>query len=109
MITICGHRVMLKPLEVEDVDDVFASAKKAGIELLKDADEALQRKNAVDRGIVVGIGSTAFKDFGGTPWCNVGDTIVYSRYGGKLVTDPTTKQVFTIVNDEDVIAIIKEE
>lgn len=109
MITVCGHRVLLKTLEVEDVDDVFASAKKAGIELLKDADEALSRKNAVDRGVVVGLGTTAFQDFGGVPWCSTGDVVVYSRYGGKQITDPVSKQVFTVVNDEDIIAIIKEE
>ena len=109
MIKVCGHRVMLKPLDVEDVDDVFASAKRAGIELPEDSEAALLRKNAVDRGIVVDVGSTAFKDFGGGAWCGIGDTVVYSRYGGKQITDPATKVVYTVINDEDVIAILKEE
>jgi co-chaperonin GroES (HSP10) len=109
MITVCGHRVMIKTLEVEDVDDVFANAKRAGIELLDSAEAAQLRKNAVDRGVVLGIGSTAFKDFGVTPWCAIGDVIVYSRYAGKTITDPQSKEVYTIINDEDVIATIKEE
>lgn len=109
MIEVRGHRVMIKTLQVEEVDEVFASAKKAGIQLLDEAESAQLRKNAVDRGTVVGIGSTAFKDFGGEPWCVIGEVIVYSRYAGKQVTDPVSKEVYTIINDEDVIAVLKEE
>jgi len=64
---------------------------------------------ATDVGIVVDMGPTAYKDVGdGTPWCKVGDTIVYGKYGGKIVTDPDTKKKFVVLNDQEVICIVKE-
>ena len=40
------------------------------------------------------------------PWANVGDTVIYTKYGGKFVTDPDTKERYVVLNDEDVTAVI---
>lgn len=102
MIKPLGHRLLVKPDSIEDVDDNYRSAKKAGI-IIPDQ-EARKEQIAVDKGTVVDIGSTAFKDFGGDPWCQVGDRVAYTRYGGKFLKDPETDEEYLILNDEDVIA-----
>ena len=63
----CGHRVVIQPYELEKVDEVFAKAKKMGLEI-PDLDEHKREKNAVNRGILVIIGVNAWKAFDdGTP------------------------------------------
>lgn len=102
MIFPLGHRLLVKPVKIEEVDRQFASAKALGIEL--PALSARQEQVAVDRGMVIAIGSTAFHDFGGVPWCNIGDEVAYTRFGGKLLKDPETDEEFIVLNDEDIIA-----
>lgn len=104
MLTPLGHRILVKPEKLEDVDEAFAAAKRAGIALL-DTD-ARKEQIAVDKGVVVAVGDTAFKDFGGVPWCSVGDRIAYTRYGGKLLKDPSDNVEYIILNDEDAICKI---
>lgn len=101
MIVPLGHRLLVKPEKIEDVDDTFAKAKKAGLFIPEL--EARKEQIAVDRGTVVSMGSTAFVDFGGTPWCNIGDKVAYTRYGGKLLKDRDGEE-YIILNDEDIIA-----
>ena len=95
-----GHRLLIKPEKIEDVDETFRNAKKAGLYIPEM--EARKEQVAVDRGTVVAIGSTAFKDFGGTPWCSVGDKVAYTRYGGKLLKDSNGEE-YIILNDEDLV------
>ena len=57
---------------------------------------------------MISVGSTAFKDYGGEAWCKEGDLVAYARYGGKLIKDPKTQEDFLVLNDEDIIAIIKD-
>ena len=106
MIKPVGHRILVSPFKLQEHDKVFAAASKAGIVL----PEMSQRKEEVnvDRGVVVALGDTAFKDFGGEPWCKVGDTIGYVKFGGKFVQDKTTEELFLILNDEDVICVLQE-
>lgn len=106
MIVPCGYRIVVRMKSLAEVDEVFARAEKAGLELLKDHDDHLRKEMGVDKGEVVSIGPTAFKDFGGD-WCKVGDTVVFAKYAGKLVED-TDKKKFMILNDEDVIAVLKD-
>lgn len=101
MIEPLGHRLLVKPEKIEDVDAAFASAKRAGI--IVETDERKREQAAVDRGIVVAMGSTAFLDYGGTPWCAIGDKVAYTRYGGKMITDPDDNTQYIILNDEDII------
>jgi len=106
MLKVCGHRVLVKVADLEEVDDIYSRAKRAGIELQIDKKA---EQLAIDRGTVVQIGHTAFKDFGGDAWCNVGDEVFFSRYGGKVLEDPYTKEKYTLLNDEDVLAVITKE
>lgn len=102
----CGHRVLIKPQKLEEVDDAYKAAQRAGI-ILQETHEKLQQA-AIDKGLVISVGSTAFKDYGGEAWCKEGDLVAYARYGGKLIKDPKTQEDFLVLNDEDIIAIIKD-
>lgn len=102
------HRIIVKPDTLEDVDEVFAAAHKAGI-VFGDFSERQKEQAAIDTGIVVDIGPTAFKDFGvdASP-LRTGDRVVYAKYGGKSIVHPGTKVKYVALNDEDVIAIFSE-
>lgn len=99
----CGHRLLVKPTALEDHDEVFKKAKSAGIQFL-DKDVRAEQ-SAVDTGEVLSIGPTAFKDFGGDPWCKVGDTVVYARHSGKQIKDGETE--YLALNDEDIVAVME--
>lgn len=100
MIIPLGHRLLVKPDRVEEVDDHFASAKRAGI-IIAD-NERKREQAAIDTGVVVSMGETVFKDFGTDPWCQVNDKVIFTRYGGKSIKD-TDGTEYVIINDEDVV------
>ena len=107
MIIPTGHRVLVRQESYDETDDVFKSAVKAGIVIHKDPNTRYQE--SVDKGVIVDVGPTAWKDFGGEPWAKVGDSIVFAKHAGKKVEDPSDKDShYVVLNDEDIVAIIKE-
>ena len=110
MIKPCGHRLVVKAFKQEEVDEVLKRASESGF--LKDfqiINSNKKREDAsVDKGVVLSIGPTAWKDFGSDPWCKVGDTILFAKFAGKVVEDPETKEDVFILNDEDVVAVVQE-
>ncbi len=107
MIEPVSHRLMIKPFDITESDDTYRSAKAAGI-VLSGEDKLRREQAAVDRGTVVAVGPTAFRDFGCEQSVQVNDEIVYAKYAGKEVEDPETKEKYTIINDEDVVAILRK-
>lgn len=103
MITPVGHRILVKQDKLEETDDVFRSAKRAGL-VFSDMDEAKRHQAAIDTGVVTAIGPSAWKDFGTEPWCKVGDRVAFAKYAGKAIKDG--EEMFIILNDEDVVAKI---
>ena len=102
----CGHRLTVKPYKQEELDDVTKSAKAAGLIVINE--NAKREDASVDRGFVLAIGPTAWKDFNSEPWCKVGDEVLFAKFAGKIVTDPETQQDVFILNDEDIVAVVKE-
>lgn len=100
-----GHRVLVKPDSLTTVDPVFASAQKAGLQLIEKTER--QEATIIDTGVVVQIGPTAYDAFGGADkWCKVGDRISYTRHGGKFIADPeNSENKWLILNDEDVLMV----
>lgn len=97
MIEVVGHRVLVEPFEVE-------TKTESGIQLVVNEDREFAGQ---EYGTIVAIGPDAWKDFSdGTPWAMVGDQIIYSRYGGKIVKHPDGEKKFVVLNDEDVLAKI---
>lgn len=112
MITPCGHRVLVRQEKYEEQDEVFRSARGAGIEIITDRNVRYQA--SVDKGTIVSIGKTAWKDFGDAPWAEKGDMVVFAKNAGKMVHDPVEKDVpekdrtpYVLLNDEDIIAILR--
>lgn len=110
MIEPVLHRILLKQLNITQEDAAFKSARAAGIELPK-AGQMEREQAAVDRGEVLAMGPTVFKDFGSDNTLKVGDVIVFARHAGKTVRDPDQapedETKYIVVNDEDVIAILR--
>lgn len=106
MIKAVGYRLLIELDEAEEIDPVFKSAKAAGL-VMADTEDRMRRNAGVDRGTVLQIGSDAYKEMK-SPWCKVGDYVAVAKYAGKLIEDHETKKRYYVVNDDDVIAVIKE-
>jgi co-chaperonin GroES (HSP10) len=110
MLIPVGHRVIVRPKEVEKVSD-------GGIILTASTYEEKLEKAGICEGELVAIGPTAWRDFdkwagpgqSWYKWAKIGDYVWYSQYGGKLVQDPHTEEEFVIMNDEDILMIIKDD
>lgn len=104
MIQLLLHHVLVKPDDVTEADDIYRRAKAAGLQL----ELSKREQKAVEYGVVVSIGPTAFKDYGrGPDILKVGDRISFAKYAGKSIKDKDTE--YLILNDEDVLAVITEE
>ena len=96
-IKAVGHRVLIKPFSIE-------RETPTGIVIVQN--EAREFA-AQEYGTIVDIGPTAWADYGDVPWAKVGDNVIYSKYGGKIVFEPGETDIdkkFVIINDEDVLA-----
>jgi co-chaperonin GroES (HSP10) len=53
---------------------------------------------------------TSWKAFDeGKPWAKVGDRVAFAKYGGFILEDEKTLEKVRVLNDEDVVAIWREE
>jgi co-chaperonin GroES (HSP10) len=102
------HRILVKPDKLEDVDDTYKRAAAAGL-VFDHANERKREQEAIDTGVVVMMGPTVGRDFGDPDFVQVGDRVVYAKYGGKAIVHPKNKERYVALNDEDVIAIFKED
>lgn len=102
MLEVVGHRILIKPKELE--------TKTASGIVINYGNDEKRHKVATMEGTVVGIGKLAWHDWGsGSHWVNVGDRVIFAQYAGKLVQDPDTKEEFFVINDEDVQVRIKDK
>ena len=105
-IEVCGHRVLLDAHF--DKNEVQEGALK-GFKL--ESDESFERSRAATiTGKVVAIGATAWRAFDGgdpnwKPWAELGDVVIFAKYGGKFVT--IKDKTYILVNDEDIQAVLK--
>lgn len=108
MIKPAGHRLVVKPFKQEEVDPVLKKAQESGfLKNFEIVNSNKAREDAsVDKGVVLDIGPTAWKDFGGEAWCKKGDVILFAKFAGKFTTDPETEEDVVILNDEDVVAVV---
>lgn len=116
MIRVILHRILVErdaPVDTEAVKTKEA-LKKSGLAVpifVQDSidKQALRENASMDKGHVVAIGETAFRDYGIESPIKVGDYISYAKFGGKEITDPETEKVYVAINDEDCIAILRKE
>lgn len=116
MIKVILHRILLDRDVPEDTDAIktqkalnaagFLTPPKVQEELEK---RALRENASMDKGIILQIGETAFRDYGVDCPVKVGDYISYARFGGKDIIDPESGKTFVVINDEDVVAILSKK
>ena len=109
MLKALGYRLLIKPDDVETSHEVKGTDIKIAIAV----DEKLY-KATMSVGTVIDIGPLAWIDYNKNailkkPWVEVGDKILYSRYGGKLIKDPDTDEDFVVLDDGDVLCKIVEK
>jgi co-chaperonin GroES (HSP10) len=112
MIIPCGHRVVVKQEKLEDVDIAYKKAKAAQI-IIAETDDKKREQAGLDKGTVIALGKGAFVEFNRNqmtdgPWCKIGDKIAFAKYSGKSVVDPDDHEAYMVINDEDVVCIIRE-
>lgn len=105
-IDILLHRLLVRQEKLEDVDKTYQQAKRAGI-IIADHDDHKRAQAGVDKGVIIKIGPSAFKDFGVNSPVKEGDVVAFARYGGKTITDPVDGIDYVALNDEDIIAVIR--
>ena len=104
MIKPILHRVLVKPDNVEDADDVIRSARAAGLQVQLDKRE----QAAIEIGTVILVGITSYKEFGTTAeeqGVTTGAKVFFAKYAGKSVKDGEEK--YLMLNDEDIIGVIE--
>lgn len=107
-VTPAGHYVLVRPQKLEDIDTSYAAAKRMGLEIA--GQEKRKEQIAVSKGEVLSLGISAYKDMqDGVPWCKVGDLVAYVRHGGMFVQDPDTNEDLLLLNDSDIVALLKKE
>jgi len=108
MLEPAGHRVLIAPDDITETDDIMCRAKEMGLEIVKDKQTERAEEASQVIGTLVAVGITAWKGYDdGEPWAKVGDRVVYSKYGGTFVQDPDTDEEFILLNDEDIICLVK--
>ena len=104
MIDVVGHRVLIEP---EHFESEVGEGSLKGFKLDVTDDWKRDRAQTVI-GILRGIGPNAWVGFDdGKPWAKVGDRVYYAKYSGKTVE--FADDMYIVCNDEDVIAIIRDE
>lgn len=101
-VEVLGHRVLLKPAYAED--EVISDGALEGF-VMDVGEEFKRQKASTDTGTIVSIGPMAWKAFDGQDpewkqWCEVGDEVIFAKYGGKFIT--IDEKDYIVVNDEDI-------
>lgn len=97
MLKPLGHRLLVEPENLEE---------KTGTGIIIKWDD--REKKAVQIGKILAIGETAWKEFGGDAWAEVGDRVYFARYSGAWLTDPEDNKEYLLLNDEDIIAKVNK-
>jgi len=106
MIIPVLHRILIKQDKLEETDASYKKLRELNL-VMPDGEDKTRKQAGVDRGTVVAIGATAYKDFGTSPPISVGDKIAYARFSGKVINDSDTGEEFIALNDEDIVCLFK--
>ena len=101
MIKPAGHRILVKPDPIRD-------RTSGGLFVPEQARDRQMVEQIF--GTIVDVGPNAWKAFDdGRPWAVIGDRVAFAKYGGFVIQDPDTNEVYRLLNDEDVAAVLSKE
>ena len=106
MITPLLHHILVKPEKLEDFNKDIQRAKGMGL-VIPELEDMKRAQASVDRGTVVALGATAYRDYNVDPPVKIGDSVNYARFAGKLIEDPETGIEYIVLNDGDLICTIE--
>ncbi len=107
MLIPVTHRVVVKQLQLEATRQEYKRANAMGL-IIPETEDKMRAQAGVDQGTIIAFGPTAFRDFETEIPFKVGDFIAFAKYSGKVITDPEDNQEYVVINDDDVICVIKE-
>jgi co-chaperonin GroES (HSP10) len=87
-----GNRILLLPIEVQQTS-------ASGI-IIATEETSAREQMANTTGVVIAMGDQCFDDEV-TPWCAVGDKVIFAKYAGLLYLGRDGKQ-YRMINDKDV-------
>jgi chaperonin GroES len=93
-----GHRVLVKPLEIEQ-------RTASGIILATEGQKEREDMSNTT-GEVIAMGNDCFPDQ--TPWCKPGDRVVFAKYSGLLYQGKDGMR-YRIINDDNVVATLDSD
>ncbi len=106
-IEIVTHRILVKPDNVLEKDPAYKIAKELKLDV---SGSSLDREQkGIDTGTILSMGPDCFDQSTHPNPLQVGDTIIWVRHAGYEVVDPKTKDKLRILNDQDVVGIIREK
>lgn len=106
MITPLLHHVLVKPEQFAEVNKDMKRLRDIGL-VAPEMEDMKRAQAGVDTGIVVSLGSTAYRDYNVEAPIKVGDRVNYARFSGKLISDPGSNDEYICLNDSDILCIIK--
>ena len=93
-----GHRVLLLP-------EVIEKTTASGIILADEYKDKAQMAQII--ATVVAVGDGCWLDTVVANWCEVGDRVVIGKFAG-LLYDGADEKKYRIVNDMDIVALVKD-
>ncbi len=104
MIEVILNRILVKPEELQTEHAVAGTDKKI---LISRGEHEKKHAAARVEGIVVSIGPTAYRELTDEVPIKVGDHVVFAKYSGVFVTDPETEETLVVLNDNDVLCVVR--
>jgi co-chaperonin GroES (HSP10) len=108
MIVPTLHRIIVKQQKLNEAHKEYQRAEAIGI-IIPEHEDNKRAQAGVDKGTVVSIGPTAYRDYNVDVPIKVGDVIAFARYSGKTIVDPADEEEYVALNDEDVVAILTKD
>ena len=108
MIKPLLHRIIVKQQKLTEAHKEYRRAEALGI-VIPEHEDNKRAQAGVDKGVVVAIGPTAYRDFNTDTPIQVGDMVAFARFSGKTILDPKDDEEYVALNDEDIVAILSGE
>jgi co-chaperonin GroES (HSP10) len=90
-----GKRILVK------ADEIMTETQSG---IILQIDESREQASVMT-GTVVAIGEDAWDEWSEN-WAEVGDWVLYAKFAGKSVQDPITQEVYSVMNDIDLVATL---